>query len=63
MKIIAFIEDYKIVKNILDYVGIYEFERKSIYCIIKWDSIAKGIPLMNLMIISGTVIYAVTMCA
>ena len=28
MKIIAFIEDYKIVKKILDYVGIYEFERK-----------------------------------
>jgi len=28
MRIIAFIEDYKIVKKILDYVGIYEFERK-----------------------------------
>ena len=28
MKIIAFIEDYKIVKKILDYLGIYEFERK-----------------------------------
>ena len=28
MKIIAFIEDYKVVKKILDYVGIYEFERK-----------------------------------
>ncbi len=28
MRIIAFIEDYKIVKKILDYLGIYEFERK-----------------------------------
>jgi hypothetical protein len=28
MKIIAFIEDYKIVKKILDHPGIYEFERK-----------------------------------
>jgi len=28
MKIIAFIEDYKVVKKILDYPGIYEFERK-----------------------------------
>ena len=28
MKIIAFIEDYKIVKKILDYLRIYEFERK-----------------------------------
>ena len=28
MKIIAFIEDYKIVKKILDWLGIYEFERK-----------------------------------
>lgn len=28
MKIIAFIEDYKVVKKILDYLGIYEFERK-----------------------------------
>ena len=28
MRIIAFIEDYKIVKKILDHVGIYEFERK-----------------------------------
>jgi len=27
MRIIAFIEDYKIVKKILDYLGIYEFER------------------------------------
>ena len=28
MKIIAFIEDYKVVKKILDWLGIYEFERK-----------------------------------
>ncbi len=28
MKIIAFIEDYKVVKKILDHLGIYEFERK-----------------------------------
>jgi len=28
MRIIAFIEDYKIAKKILDYMGIYEFERK-----------------------------------
>jgi len=28
MKIIAFIEDYKVVKKILDYLRIYEFERK-----------------------------------
>ena len=28
MRIIAFIEDYKIVKKILDHLGIYEFERK-----------------------------------
>jgi len=28
MRIIAFIEDYKIVKKILDYLRIYEFERK-----------------------------------
>lgn len=28
MRIVAFIEDYKIVKKILDYLGIYEFERK-----------------------------------
>jgi len=28
MRIIAFIEDYKIVKKILDYLGIYEFEKK-----------------------------------
>ena len=28
MRIIAFIEDYKIVKKILDWPGIYEFERK-----------------------------------
>jgi hypothetical protein len=28
MKIIAFIEDYKIVKKILDYLGIYEFDKK-----------------------------------
>ena len=27
MRIIAFIEDYKVVKKILDYLGIYEFER------------------------------------
>ena len=28
MRIIAFIEDYKVVKKILDYLGIYEFKRK-----------------------------------
>jgi len=28
MRIIAFIEDYKIVGKILDYLGIHEFERK-----------------------------------
>ncbi len=28
MRIIAFIEDYKIVKKILDHLGIYEFEKK-----------------------------------
>jgi len=28
MRVIAFIEDYKIVKKILDYVGIYEFGKK-----------------------------------
>ena len=28
MRIIAFIEDYKIVKKILDYLGIYEAQRK-----------------------------------
>ena len=28
MKIIAFIEDYKVVRKILDHLGIYEFERK-----------------------------------
>ena len=28
MKIIAFIEDYKIVKKILDHLGIYEFGKK-----------------------------------
>ncbi|MHB1253722.1 MAG: hypothetical protein ACYCZ1_06100 [Candidatus Humimicrobiaceae bacterium] len=28
MRIIAFIEDYKIVRKILDYLGIDEFERK-----------------------------------
>ena len=28
MRIIAFIEDYKIVKKILDYLGIYESQRK-----------------------------------
>ena len=28
MKIIAFIEDYKVVKKILDHLSIYEFERK-----------------------------------
>jgi len=28
MRIIAFIEDYKVVKKILDYLGIYDFERK-----------------------------------
>ena len=27
MRIIAFIEDYKVIRNILDYLGIYEFER------------------------------------
>jgi len=28
MRIIAFIEDYKVVKKILDWLSIYEFERK-----------------------------------
>ena len=28
MKIIAFIEDYKVVRKILDYLGIYEFGKK-----------------------------------
>ena len=28
MRIIAFIEDYKIVKKILDHLGIYEFGKK-----------------------------------
>lgn len=28
VRIIAFIEDYKVVKKILDYLGIYEFKRK-----------------------------------
>ncbi|MBA7555684.1 hypothetical protein ES705_48364 [subsurface metagenome] len=28
MRIIAFIENYKIVKKILDYLGIYEFGKK-----------------------------------
>ena len=28
MRIIAFIEDYKVVRKILDHLGIYEFERK-----------------------------------
>jgi len=28
MEIIAFIEDYKVVKKILDYLGIYEFGKK-----------------------------------
>ena len=27
MRIIAFIEDYRVIKKILDYLGIYEFER------------------------------------
>ena len=27
MRIIAFIEDYKIIRKILDYLGIYEFKR------------------------------------
>ncbi|MFZ3106255.1 MAG: transposase [Candidatus Hydromicrobium sp.] len=27
MRIIAFIEDYKVMRNILDYLGIYEFKR------------------------------------
>ena len=27
MRIIAFIEDYKVVKKILDYLGIHEFKR------------------------------------
>jgi len=27
MRIIAFIEDYKVVKKILDWLGIYEFKR------------------------------------
>jgi len=29
MRIIAFIEDYKVIKKILDYLGIYEFKRDS----------------------------------
>jgi len=29
MKIIAFIEDYKLVKKILDYLKIYEFKKKA----------------------------------
>ena len=28
MRIIAFIEDYRIVKKILDYLGVYEFGKK-----------------------------------
>ena len=28
MRIIALIEDYKVVKKILDYLGIYEFKRE-----------------------------------
>ena len=28
MRIIAFIEDYKVVKKILDYLKIYEFDKK-----------------------------------
>ena len=28
MRIIVLLEDYKIVKKILDYLGIYEFKRK-----------------------------------
>lgn len=28
MRIIAFIEDYKVVKKILDYLGIFEFKQK-----------------------------------
>ncbi|MBU4313983.1 MAG: hypothetical protein KJ821_04235 [Actinobacteria bacterium] len=28
MRVIAFIEDYRIVKKILDYLGIYEFGKK-----------------------------------
>ena len=27
MRIIAFIEDYRVIKKILDYLGIYEFKR------------------------------------
>ena len=27
MRIIAFIEDYKVIKKILDYLGIYEFKK------------------------------------
>ena len=27
MRIIAFVEDYKVIRKILDYLGIYEFER------------------------------------
>jgi len=27
MRIIAFIEDYKVIKKILDWLGIYEFKR------------------------------------
>ena len=29
MRIIAFIEDYKVIRKILDYLGIYEFKRDS----------------------------------
>ncbi len=28
MKIIAFIEEYRVVKKILDHLGIYEFDKK-----------------------------------
>ncbi len=28
MKIIAFIEDYKVIKKILDHLGVYEFDKK-----------------------------------
>ncbi|MHB8276870.1 MAG: hypothetical protein ACYDIA_04360 [Candidatus Humimicrobiaceae bacterium] len=28
MRIIAFIEDHRVVKKILDYLGIYEFKKK-----------------------------------
>jgi hypothetical protein len=27
MRIIAFIEDYKVIRKILDYLGIYEFKK------------------------------------